>query len=167
MTDRIPLDALASDQLDALHERAEQAEAARDAVYRERAHLVAHLAALYPSHIGYTDPSAPDWPVLIIEAPGGQLSWHIAPNDVGLFAHVRRTDRICRGWDGHATDEKYERLDRLTSSTIPLPLDDDSSGPYPTRQQVHDHAEQQVRAAAQRLRASVGCRVLDALNTEA
>lgn len=166
MTDRIPLDELNSDQLDALYERAERAEAARDAVYRERAHLVAHLAALYPSHIGYTDPSAPDWPVLIIEAPGGQLSWHIAPDDIGLFAHVRRTDRICRGWDGHTTGEKYERLDRLTSSTIPLPLDDGPSG-YPTRQQIHDHAEQQVRAAARRLRASIGFRVLDALDKNA
>ncbi|MFE5871629.1 hypothetical protein ACFQ6V_23695 [Streptomyces roseifaciens] len=89
-------------------------EAERDAVYRERAHLIAHLAALHPSHIGYTDPNAPDWAVVIIEAPTGQLSWHIAERDLPLFEHVEPTNRICRGWDGHTTEEKYERLRQHT-----------------------------------------------------
>ncbi|WP_326739112.1 WDGH domain-containing protein [Streptomyces sp. NBC_01022] len=102
--------------------RAEQAEAAIDATYRERAHLVALLAALYPSHIGHTDPSAPDWAVVIVEAPGGQLSWHIAERDMDLFGHVMPTNRICRGWDGHTTDEKYDRIRRLTASAKPLPI---------------------------------------------
>lgn len=83
-------------------------------IYRERAHLVALLAALYPSHIGYTDPDEPDWPVVIIETPNGQMSWHIAPDDVDLFTHVRPTDRACRGWDGHTTEEKYDRIRLLT-----------------------------------------------------
>ncbi|MFI9235800.1 hypothetical protein [Streptomyces sp. NPDC053079] len=92
-------------------------EAERDAVYRERAHLIAHLAALYPSHIGHTDPHAPDWKVVIVEAPGGQLSWHIAERDLDLFEHVMPTNRICRGWDGHTTEEKYERIRALTTAT--------------------------------------------------
>lgn len=83
-------------------------------VYTERAILVAHLAAIYPSHIGYTDPDEPDWPVVIIETPTGQMSWHIAPDDVHLFEHVMETDRMCRGWDGHSTTEKYRRLAELT-----------------------------------------------------
>lgn len=101
-------------------DRAEQAEAERDGAYRERAHLAAYLAALHPSHIGYTDPNAPDWPVLIIETPAGQMSWHIAERDLDLFAHVRPTDRVCRGWDGHTTDEKYERLRKLTATAKPF-----------------------------------------------
>lgn len=100
----------------------DQTEQALNAAYRERAHLVAHLAALHPSHIGHTDPSAPEWAVVIVETPAGQLSWHVAPDDMDLFAHVQQTNRICRGWDGHTTEEKYERLRRLTADTRPLPL---------------------------------------------
>lgn len=39
-----------------------------DEVYRERAHLLAHLAACYPSHF-QSDPETPDWPVLFITIP--------------------------------------------------------------------------------------------------
>ncbi|KAB7839476.1 hypothetical protein [Streptomyces mobaraensis] len=117
MSDRIRLDDLNDDALDKLYARLEVAEAERDTVYRERAHLVAHLAALHPAHIGYTDPNAPDWAVVILETPAGQLSWHIAERDMGLFEHVEPTNRICRTWDGHTTDEKYARLRALTASS--------------------------------------------------
>lgn len=80
-------------------------------VYRERAHLVAHLAALYPSRIG-VDPAEPDWPVVYVETEAGQLSWHIAAADLPLFAHVPRVDSA--KWDGHSTEQKYARLDNLT-----------------------------------------------------
>ena len=81
------------------------------AVYRERAHLTAHLAAVYPSVMG-VDAAEPDWPVLYIQLPTGQLSWHIAPEDVPLFTHVRRDPAV--EWDGHSTEEKYARLDAHT-----------------------------------------------------
>ncbi|MEU8886701.1 hypothetical protein [Streptomyces sp. NPDC048442] len=112
----LPAAQLAADERDrayAAEQRAEQTEAERDGVYRERARLVAHLASLYPAHIGHTDPTAPGWAVVIIEAPTGQMSWHIAERDLPLFAHVEPTSRICRGWDGHTTEEKYERLAKL------------------------------------------------------
>lgn len=80
-----------------------------DSVYRERAHLVAHLAAGYPSTIGYHDPTEPDWAVVIIDLPTGQASWHVSPDDMDLFGHVARSD--INTWDGHSTDEKYQRLD--------------------------------------------------------
>lgn len=79
-------------------------------LYRERAHLVAHLAAVYPSRIG-VDPAEPDWPVVYVETEAGQLSWHIAPADLSLFSHVPRGDV---DWDGHSTALKYQRLDNLT-----------------------------------------------------
>jgi hypothetical protein len=85
-----------------------------DDVYRERARLVANLAARYPSHMGFTDPSEPDWAVVVIETPEGQMSWHVAPADQGLFNLVRRTKPTDKPWDGHTTQEKYERLSRLT-----------------------------------------------------
>ncbi|CAM5346068.1 WDGH domain-containing protein [Streptomyces aurantiogriseus] len=83
-----------------------------DGVYRERAHLVAHLAAAYPSAIGYHDPDEPDWAVVIIELPTGQASWHVSPDDMDLFAHVQRSET--NTWDGHSTEEKYARIDAHT-----------------------------------------------------
>ncbi len=80
-------------------------------LYRERAHLVAHLAAVYPSRIG-VDPAEPDWPVVYVETAAGQLSWHISADDLPLFSHVPRSDGA--EWDGHSTELKYQRLDNLT-----------------------------------------------------
>lgn len=91
-----------------------------DDVYRERARLVAHLASLHPSHAGFNDPAEPDWLVVTVETPAGQLSWHIAPADQGLFNRVRRTKPTDRPWDGHTTPDKYERLAQLTRG-VPYP----------------------------------------------
>ncbi|MEU3220006.1 hypothetical protein [Streptomyces sp. NPDC006971] len=110
---RIRLNDLTDDQLDALHDQL-------DATYRERAHLVALLAALHPSHIGHTDPNAPDWAVVTVETPAGQMTWHIAERDMDLFTRVQPTNRICRGWDGHTTDEKYARMRDLTEAAPSL-----------------------------------------------
>lgn len=82
------------------------------AVYRERAHLVAHLAAVYPSCIGYTDPAEPDWAVVTVSLPTGQACWHVAPGDMDLFGFVPASDAEL--WDGHSTEEKYARLDAHT-----------------------------------------------------
>lgn len=89
-----------------------------DNVYRERAFLVAHLATVYPSVISYNDPDEPDWAVIYLTTPQGQLSWHIAPDDMDLFGHVliivARSD--APAWDGHDTPEKYRRLAALTAA---------------------------------------------------
>lgn len=85
-------------------------------LYRERSALLGHLAALYPSCMAYNDPDEPSWPVLYLDTPRGQCSWHIAPSDLDLFEHVvvvPAADPRAR-WDGHTTDEKYQRLIRLT-----------------------------------------------------
>lgn len=84
-----------------------------DNVYRERAALVAHLATVYPSVMAYNDPQEPDWPVVYVDTPQGQMSWHLAPTDLDLYAHVPvvTPDRVT--WDGHDTPEKYRRLAAL------------------------------------------------------
>jgi hypothetical protein len=87
---------------------------ALNAAYRERAHLVALLAALYPSEM-HENPDADydNWPIVMVKTPAGQMGWHLAPNDVDLFDHVvfeRTVD-----WDGHSTEEKYRRVRELTS----------------------------------------------------
>lgn len=100
-----------------------------DSIYRERAHLLALLAAVamtdgLPVHIGATDPEAADWPVLVFELPTGQASWHIAPDDVELFRHVRATTPDDAPWDGHSTDEKYERIRTLIGALLTTTTED-------------------------------------------
>lgn len=105
-------------------------------LYRERAHLVAHLTALFPHHatLADADPTTPGWPVATIETPAGQMSWHISPDDTDLFAHMPRTAAGIP-WDGHSTQEKYERLQALTSLTAATAAAGNpvqAAGPEPT-----------------------------------
>ncbi|NJP93922.1 hypothetical protein HCN51_31560 [Nonomuraea sp. FMUSA5-5] len=87
-------------------------------IYRERAFLVAHLAALYPSALVHdADPKNPGWPVIFINTPRGQLSWHLATEDLDLFSHVPvLTGDQAPQWDGHTTLQKYQRLADLTAA---------------------------------------------------
>jgi hypothetical protein len=84
-------------------------------VYRERARLVAVLASLFPSVWAYSDPAEPEWPVVYVNTPQGQCSWHLSPEDVDLFGHVEQVaaDDPRARWDGHSTVEKYRRLAKL------------------------------------------------------
>ena len=83
-----------------------------DAVYRERAHLVAHLAAILPAVMA-DDPTDPDWRIVYLDTPSGQWSWHIARSDLDLFAHVPDGEAT---WDGHTTQQKYQRIRDLTEA---------------------------------------------------
>ncbi|MFD6094705.1 hypothetical protein ACFVWN_01290 [Nocardiopsis flavescens] len=88
-------------------------------IYRERAHLVAHLAILHPAVLSHSDPDAPEWPVVTIDTPAGQLTWHISTEDRDLFTHVPAVPVEELGrftWDGHDTETKYARLRALTTS---------------------------------------------------
>lgn len=76
-------------------------------IYRERAYLTSHLSRIYPSTIAFSDPDEPDWAVLSVNGPKGQMTWHISPHDMDLFDHVERREVP---WDGHSTEEKYDRL---------------------------------------------------------
>lgn len=86
---------------------------ALNAAYRERAQLVALLAAIFPSSWNYSDPDEPEWAVVYIGLPTAQCSWHVHADDMGLFRHVRRDDAT--RWDGHSTEEKYERIADLVA----------------------------------------------------
>lgn len=45
------------------------------------------------------DYANPEWPVAFIELPTGQVSWHMPEHPIP--------------WDGHTTEEKYERCKQL------------------------------------------------------
>lgn len=85
--------------------------AALDHAYRERAELIALLTRSWPT-VWADDADTPGWRVVYVSTPAGQASWHIAPQDWGLFAHVRHDPDVV--WDGHSSEEKYDRLRRLT-----------------------------------------------------
>ena len=55
------------------------------------------------------DPKEPDWPVVCIELPTGQVSWHVAEH--------------LHPWDGHSRAEKYLRCREFIEQTLP-PLPD-------------------------------------------
>jgi hypothetical protein len=88
-----------------------EADPDRAALYRERARLVAYLAACYPSEMT-EDHEGDPWPVVFVLGPTGQMSWHIARADLDLFDHVG-WHGIEPQWDGHTTEQKYERLAEL------------------------------------------------------
>ncbi|MFE9684143.1 hypothetical protein [Streptomyces sp. NPDC006285] len=94
--------------------RAESAETERDTAYRERAHLVALLAALTGSAVIAPAPDAeePGWHIVYLTIGGRQASWHISPRDLDLFQCVDHVsaDSEHAQWDGHTTDEKYEHI---------------------------------------------------------
>lgn len=82
-----------------------------DAVYEERDRLVALISSLYPSYIAIDEDSEDGFKnVVYIETPEGQLSWHITDKEVPLFSHLVVKDN---NWDGHTTEEKYERIENL------------------------------------------------------
>ncbi|MFB8772126.1 hypothetical protein [Streptomyces broussonetiae] len=88
--------------------------AERDGAYRERAHLVALLAAMTDGAvITYApDVDEPGWQIVYLTIGGRQASWHISPRDADLFTHVERVeaDHLRAQWDGHTTDQKYARI---------------------------------------------------------
>lgn len=91
-------------------------------VYRERGQLVAVLASLFPAVWAYSDPAAPEWPVVYVDIPQGQCGWHLAKDDLDLFGHVPQVapDDPRARWDGHTTEEKYRRLAALASRPYAL-----------------------------------------------
>jgi len=93
-------------------DRIEALEAARDNAYTERNRLVALLASIYPSGVKKT--AIPGWDetwhgCVYIDTPQGQASWHFHDSEAHLFAHL---PSYVGEWDGHTTEEKYERIAR-------------------------------------------------------
>lgn len=100
---------------------------AKDNAYRERDQLVAVLSKVWPSHLtadsSVDDPAGEWYNVVCIHTPAGQATWHIHVSELGMFDHLRGNAEsrltACEGWDGHTTEEKYERLSQIQSSMYP------------------------------------------------
>ncbi|MDQ0809875.1 hypothetical protein QFZ63_001589 [Streptomyces sp. B3I7] len=100
-------------------ERKHAAQKERDGAYRERAHLVALLAAMTGDAViaPALDVPEPGWWIVYLTIGGRQTSWHISPRDAVLFAHVEHVDvEDSRAiWDGHSTEEKYAAITAHTA----------------------------------------------------
>lgn len=94
------------------------------ALERERAHLVAALTThpAVTSAVLATDEDtemAVCTNVVYLTTKHGQMSWHIADDDLDLFTHLPRVTGadVRAAWDGHSTAEKYARLRDLLATT--------------------------------------------------
>lgn len=91
----------------------------KDAAYEERNRLVAVLASLFPSKMKRTNIPGwdPEWHwCVFIDLPAGQASWHVHESQLHLFEHVRVNHAV--EWDGHTTEEKYERVASLAAGPL-------------------------------------------------
>ncbi len=68
--------------------------------------VMAKLALQQGMKVGLRiDPEEPDWPVLMIDLPTGQVGYHLPKDEVcGEWPDYERD------WDGHSLAEKRERL---------------------------------------------------------
>jgi len=93
---------------------------AKDSAYHERDRLVAALSKCFPSFLARHpagDAWEDDWRnIVFVMMPTGQASWHIHDSELPLFSHLLMTSSI--QWDGHTTEEKYQRLEALQSGSI-------------------------------------------------
>lgn len=115
----------------------------RDKAYRERDQLVAVLTKLWPSHLSL-DPHSDDEDefryVVCVHTPMGQATWHIHESELPLFEHLYEAPDH---WDGHTTDEKYERLAKM---------------PAPQRPWVRSHCAHRLMVEGSN---SVGCSLME------
>lgn len=95
---------------------------AMTSVYSERAALLAFFTTWHPSVISYNAKTQAGYALLYVDTPHGQMTWHIAPNDMHLFNHVEIVpgDDPRAQWDGHTTEDKYRRFNDLLSTVISI-----------------------------------------------
>ncbi len=107
-------------RIDRTEAERDDAAAQLDNTYRERARLLALLAALLPGSVTAPaeDLDEPGWQILYLYIGGHQASWHIHPRDTDLFEHVEHVNpgHPRAAWDGHSTEEKYERIRHHTAA---------------------------------------------------
>lgn len=86
----------------------------KNEAYRQRNHLVAALANLFPSGIRQTN--IPGWSddwhgCCLIDLPTGQISYHYHDSQADLFKHL---PPYMKEWDGHDKETVHERLSKLS-----------------------------------------------------
>lgn len=92
-------------------------------IYIERNRLVALLSKIFPSCLGIDEKAEEGWKhVVYIELPTGQCSWHVPDFILHWYKHLEISDTV--EYDGHTTEEKYERVKAFNSSMLDNSLSD-------------------------------------------
>lgn len=90
-----------------------------DEAYFDRNQLAlafARLAQARGWRVGIgVDPAEPDWPVLYVDTPEGQVSWHLKKDEVEVAAWPAYAGK----WDEHDVATKRARLARLVAVALP------------------------------------------------
>ena len=89
-----------------------------DSVYQERnlcVALITRLAEMLGYRAGIKEHQGEEWEddwrnVLFIDLPTGQVSWHLHVSELENFPGL---PRYLGEWDGHTTEEKYERVKKF------------------------------------------------------
>lgn len=115
-TDGMPMDTAIATAIiqSAIDAETDELEKVKDGAYLERNKLVAILCRLFPSSIERHPDEDTEWEddwrwVVYIDLPTGQCSWHLHDSQLSMFDHVERLGG--REWDGHTTEQKYDRCD--------------------------------------------------------
>lgn len=82
-------------------------------VYTQRAYLTIPYLRMFGGVISYNDSNAPLYPVFYTETPEGQLSFHSDPEDLHIFNRYKVPVVEDYPWDGHTTETKFQRIQRL------------------------------------------------------
>ena len=86
-----------------------------DEAYFDRnqaAMLVAKLAQKAGMNVGVgIDPDEPLWPVLYVDLPTGQVSWHMPQNELSVVFPLYEGK-----WDGSSVEEKRTRIAEFLSN---------------------------------------------------
>lgn len=88
----------------------------KDDAYKERNQLVAALTKVFPSGTAKTaiEGWSEDWHGCVyVDLPTGQCSWHYHDSHAYMFSKL---PAYTQAWDGHTTDQKYERLRQLPTT---------------------------------------------------
>lgn len=89
----------------------------KDGAYRERDALVCALSKVFPAHLCRHPEEDREWEddwrwIVCVHLPTGQATWHIHDSERPHFDHLT----VSQGhWDGHTTEEKYQRLAALAT----------------------------------------------------
>lgn len=81
----------------------------KEDAYYDRNQAIMALAKLAIQQ-GYTvgvkiDPNEPNWPVLMVDLPTGQVGWHLPKDElIGEWPEYKKE------WDGHTLNEKRKRM---------------------------------------------------------
>lgn len=118
----------AREMLETLNVVNESLQEEKNQAYKERNLLVAFLSKIFPSHLSRHEANDISWDdewrwIVCVHAPSAQMTWHIHDSEYPNFVHLAHSSVVdidneknvffANDWDGHTTEEKYERLKQL------------------------------------------------------